>query len=375
LEQLSESEYSYYSRQLRLPDWTMQIQAQLKASKVLLIGAGGLGCPAAIYLATSGIGQITIIDNDKIELSNLHRQILFDIDDVGSLKSEVAVKKLQKLNPFVQINGMSQRLDPANVMVILKNYDIVIDGSDNFQTRYLLNDACFFTQKILVQGAVSQYQGQLSVYNFPISSEERSANYRDLYPVPPLENTIPNCVEAGVSASVAGLIGTKMAMEAFKIISKTGTPLFNKLLIVDQLDDREYVINYGPNSANPLRNGQISAFTSELADYYLPECATECDIINELSPKQFEDYRKLEDQYQLIDVRSEDEHSEFNLGGENIPWKEGSLKLENIDINKIPVFYCQTGKRSFQAALFLKNLCKLNTIYHLKGGLNSWKYR
>lgn len=375
MEQLSESEYSYYSRQLRLPDWTIQKQAQLKESKVLLVGAGGLGCPAAIYLTTSGIGHITIIDNDKIELSNLHRQILFDIEDIGYLKVEVAVRKLQKLNPFVLINGITQRLDPSNVLEIIENYDIVIDGSDNFQTRYLLNDACFFTQKILIQGAVSQFQGQLSVFNFPISPDERSANYRDLYPTPPLENTIPNCVEAGVSASVAGLIGTKMAMETIKIISKAGIPLFNKLSILDQLDDREYIINYGPNSKNPLRNGQINAFTLELADYHFINCTTENGEINELSPEQFEDFRKFEDQYQIVDVRSENEHSEFNLGGQNIPWKDEDLKLDNFDTNKIPIFYCQTGKRSYQAALFLKNNLKLNTICHLKGGVNSWKNR
>lgn len=227
----NEEQIQRYSRHILLPEVGVPGQRKICEAKVFLLGAGGLGSPAAYYLAAAGVKEIGIADADRVDLSNLQRQILHFTDDVDSLKTDSAVEKLNKLNPDTKVTAYSERITKDNVADILTNYDVVLDGSDNFPTRYLLNDACYFLKKVLVSGSILRFDGQLIVFD----TENGSACYRCLYPEPPPAGLVPSCQEAGILGAVAGIIGTLQAQEALKVIIGAGEPLTNKLLVFDAL--------------------------------------------------------------------------------------------------------------------------------------------
>jgi molybdopterin/thiamine biosynthesis adenylyltransferase/chorismate mutase len=235
--------YHKYTRQMRLPNFGLVEQKKLFEAKVLVVGAGGLGCPALIYLASAGVGKFGIADFDVVEESNLHRQILYTAQDIGKLKAEQAAKKIQEINAQCLVQTYTHAIDETNVNSILKEYDIIIDGTDNFATRYLLNDACVKHHKPLVYGSISRYEGQVSVFNLKMN-EGFSKNYRDLFPNEPQGLHIQNCAEAGVIGVLAGVIGCLQANEAIKIICGIGNPLANKMLSYHSLFNTFYESDY-----------------------------------------------------------------------------------------------------------------------------------
>src|SRR5687767_8417729 len=227
---LTSEELQRYSRHLSLQNFGMANQLKLKNAKVLVVGAGGLGCPALLYLTAAGVGTIGIADFDSIDISNLQRQVLYTTSDVGKKKAEVAARRLRELNPLISFQLHTQQIKATNALGIIASYDVVLDGTDNFPTRYLLNDACVLLNKPLVYGSILRFEGQVAVFNYPIS-KSYSANYRDLFPEPPPPEVVPDCEQAGVLGVLPGIIGSMQANEVIKIVTGIGEPLAGKLLI------------------------------------------------------------------------------------------------------------------------------------------------
>ena len=344
---LSLNKNTRYACQIALPDFDEAVQMRLKNARILLVGAGGLGCPAAQYLAASGIGTLGIADFDTVSLSNLHRQILYTPTEIGQLKAVLAAQKLQAQNPDIQIVAITERINANNVFAILKNYDLVVDGTDNFETRYLLNDACVVTKKPLVYGAIYQYEGQVAVWNVARDDGFFSPNYRDIFPE--IDATqVPNCAEGGVIPTIAGIIGCMQANEAIKYFTKTGDLLVNKILIFDAQTMQSRIIKTSSISTveikNIVQNIDIQTITLDL-------------------------FFKNKEKYQLIDVREKAEHNLFNIGGEHIPLKNITEKIADFSFEKPILFYCATGKRSAEAAkIVLKNKPEVSA-FSLEGGL------
>jgi adenylyltransferase/sulfurtransferase len=330
-----------YSCQLALPGFGEVAQEKLQQAKVLIVGVGGLGCPVAQYLTASGIGTIGLADYDVVSISNLHRQILYTPQEVGQKKAEVACFKLHQQNPQVSFRIHDTMIDSSNVMETISQYDIVVDCTDNIETKYLLNDACVLSGKPLVYGAIYQYEGQVAVWNV-----NNSPNYRDLYPS--IDATqVPNCAEGGVLPTLAGIIGCMQANEVIKYITNSGELLTGKLMTFDAQTMQSRIIKLGYATKTNI--------TSLEQPIQIPTIS-----ITELQA----DLNK----YDLIDVRNPEEHSEYNIGGRNIPLAEiGSFAPSGKPV----VFYCSSGKRSAEAAkLILKNNPTLY-ILSLSGGLQS----
>jgi len=251
-EGLNSSEFARYHRHLIMPEFNLDAQIALKNSKVLVVGAGGLGAPLLQYLAAAGVGHIGIVDYDKIEVSNLQRQVLFSNDDIGNYKAEVARDKLQLQNPHIKVEAIVEKLTSENALDILRPYDIIADGTDNFPTRYLVNDACYLLEKINVFGSIFRFEGQLSVFNHPMENGTRSANYRDIFPEPPAPGMVPNCAEAGVLGVLPGIVGSMQANEVIKVITGIGEPLINKLMVFDALSYSFHNLKIKTQKDNPL---------------------------------------------------------------------------------------------------------------------------
>lgn len=239
------TDYKRFERQMILPNFGLIGQQKLLDAKVLVIGAGGLGCPALLYLAAAGIGTIGIVDFDVVSVANLNRQVLYGSGDVGKLKAETAALKLSEMHPDTDIKPISEKLNPENCDRIFAQYDVILDASDNFATRYLVNDACVLLNKPVVYGAVFRYEGQVGVFNYP---NVEAANYRDAYPEMPSSGEVPSCAEAGVLGILPGIIGTMQAGEVIKIISGVGEPLQNKILTYTYLNSSFYEIHVAPNA-------------------------------------------------------------------------------------------------------------------------------
>jgi adenylyltransferase/sulfurtransferase len=235
---LEHEELKRYNKQIMLPEIGLSGQNKLKSAKVLMIGAGGLGCPILQYLTAAGVGEIGIVDDDVVDLSNLHRQILYSTNDIGKSKATVAKEKLQLLNPHVKITSYDERFTINNAEAICKNYDLVIDGSDNFETRYLVNDTCVTLKKVLVFGSIFKFEAHIAVFN-----NQNGPNYRDVFPSVPPTNEAPNCIEIGVLGVLPGIAGAHMANEAIKIICGTGQILSGKLMIINTFHNTTHVFN------------------------------------------------------------------------------------------------------------------------------------
>ncbi len=366
----NEFSYERYSRQILLKGFGEAGQVKLLRARVLVIGAGGLGCPALQYLVAAGVGTIGIVDNDIVSLSNLHRQPLYSTADIGLYKSETAAKKLGSLNPEISFSIYNERLTSVNALEILAPYDIIIDGSDNFATRYLVNDACVLLDKPLVYGAVSQFEGQIAIFNFHSSNNIPAVNYRDLFPQPPKENEVLNCAEAGVLGVLPGIIGTMQANETIKLITGIGKPLINSLLTFNALNNQSYEISL---QANPETRSLIPASKEGFESMnYEWLCAAERSP-REIDITKFDELLAAGDTI-LIDVREPHELPEITeFKHERIPL----FILKQLSINpnaETIVVFCQSGKRSLEAAEYLFGLNEqAKNVYSLKGGILQWK--
>jgi molybdopterin/thiamine biosynthesis adenylyltransferase/rhodanese-related sulfurtransferase len=347
------SHFLRYSCQMALPQFGETKQKLLQNAKVLIVGAGGLGCPAAQYLTASGVGTIAIADFDTISISNLHRQVLYSAVDVGLKKAEVACKKLQQQNPLVTLIPLDVKITSMNVMEIVHKYDIVADGTDNFDTKYLLNDACVLAGKPLVYGAIYQYEGQVAIWNVLNEDGTGSFNYRDIFPKVDADQ-IPNCAEGGVIPTLAGIIGCMQANEIIKYITKTGNLLAGKILIFDALSMQSRIINFhGATKTN------IMSLTENI----------DIPTISAFDLKK----NLRSDLYELIDVRDLRERKVFNIGGKHIPLDKLETDTSYLKSNKEIIFYCTTGKRSAQAVKQIKKRFPDSNIYSLDGGLKAWQ--
>jgi molybdopterin/thiamine biosynthesis adenylyltransferase/rhodanese-related sulfurtransferase len=358
-----------YQRQIILPGIGEKGQALLYAAKVLVIGAGGLSCPALQYLVAAGVGNIGIADGDNVELSNLHRQILFNADDIGQNKAVAAQQKLQRQNPDCNITAYPFFLQVHNAWSIIEQYDLVLDGSDNFSTRYLVNDICVLQKKTLIYGAIYRFEGQVAVFSRIDTNGVLSAQFRDLFTEPP--TGMPSCSEAGVMGVLPGIIGTMQASEAIKLITGIGKPLINKLFTFNSLNNQTFEIELEPTKA---------AFSAVPANRYLLENSNysfDCHFITTSSIKEITvaEFTLLtkEKNISIIDVRELGEEPDITEFEPiqlplSIITENHHFKLPETDI----VFICQSGIRSIKAAKILaKQITSTQKIYSLKGGINS----
>jgi molybdopterin/thiamine biosynthesis adenylyltransferase/rhodanese-related sulfurtransferase len=355
-------ELKYYERQLRLQDFGHEAQARLKAARVLIIGAGGLGAPLLHYLCAAGVGTIGIMDGDSVELSNLHRQVLFTTEDIGLLKAEVAKKRLKALNPHIDIVTYPFYLTRENALEIISQYDMVADGSDNFPTRYLVNDACILCHKPLVHAAISQYEGQLTVFNYTDTHGTTSPNYRDLFPTPPAAGTVRNCEEAGVLGVLPGIIGSLQANEVIKLITGIGEVLAGKLWTMDARTLEIQTLRYMHNPSVPS--------VQELIDYeHFCGVRKEREDMKEISVAELKQWREQGEDIQIIDVREPYEYEQGNIGGLLIPLNTVLERANDIERNKKVVVHCKAGVRSANAIHALEQVHGFENLYNLKGGI------
>lgn len=369
-ELFSPSEFARYSRHLLLPQFGIEGQQKLKTAKVLVIGAGGLGCPLLAYLTAAGIGTIGIVDFDVVDVSNLQRQVLYTTEDVGKPKTEAAARRLSAMNPDVAFQLHQILVSSSNALDLLKDYDVIADGTDNFPTRYLINDACVLLNKPLVYGSIFQFDGQVSVFNWTDSHGHTGPNYRDLYPVPPDPGAVPSCAEAGVLGVLPGIIGSLQASEVIKIVAKIGEPLSGRLLIFEALRFDTRILRFGRDPANPLTGDHPSQ--TRLVDYEsfcgLKPSMADLPTTNEISVRELKDMMNRNVMFQLIDVREHFEYSIVNIGGELIPLGTLPEKVERIARDRPVIVHCKYGARSAQAVQWLKEKGFTN-VRNLKGGI------
>jgi molybdopterin/thiamine biosynthesis adenylyltransferase/rhodanese-related sulfurtransferase len=367
----SKEELSRYDRHIIIPDFGFEGQKKLKAAKVLVIGSGGLGSPSLLYLAAAGVGTIGIIDFDVVDDSNLQRQVLFGVDEIGKPKVEAAKKRLEALNPYITINVYNEQLTSKNALDIIKDYDVVADGTDNFPTRYLVNDACVLLGKPNVYGSIFQFEGQVSVFNYRDNNGEVGPNYRDLYPTPPPPGLVPSCAEGGVLGVLPGIIGSLQALEVIKVITGVGETLSGRFFIFDALNFESRTFKIKRNPANPL-NGENPTI-KELIDYeqFCGMKAVE-EPIKEITSKELYDLQVRGEDIQIIDVREPHEYEIANLGGELIPLGAIAANAARIDRTKKVIVHCKMGGRSAKAIHELEEKFGFTNLYNLKGGILGW---
>lgn len=357
-------EIARYSRHLILPDFGARGQKKLKAARVLVVGAGGLGSPAAMYLAAAGVGTLGLVDFDRVDLSNLQRQLLHTTPDVGRLKLDSATDKLAALNPHVKLQPHAIRLSAENALELFEQYDLVLDGTDNFATRYLINDACVLTGRPNVSASVFRFEGQVSVF-----CAKDGPCYRCLYPEPPPPGLTPSCGEGGVLGVVPGVVGTLQATEALKVLAGFGEPLIGRLLTFDalQMSFRQFKVK---QDARCAVCGPAPRITS-LVDYET-FCGTRPPppgTVREVTPQWLSEHRKA---VQLIDVREPGER-EINLipGSLCIPLGELAARFNELSANQDVVVYCKVGERSARAVEYLVSM-GLQRVFNLAGGIERW---
>ncbi|CAL2101902.1 Sulfur carrier protein CysO adenylyltransferase / Sulfur carrier protein CysO sulfurtransferase [Tenacibaculum sp. 190130A14a] len=351
MQELTSEEQKQYSRHLILDKIGKEGQLKLKQSKVLVIGAGGLGCPILQYLTAAGVGTIGIIDHDTVDQSNLQRQILYTVDDIGKSKAETAALRLKKLNPFVHFEVYKEELTNKNALLLFNKYDAIVDGSDNFATRYLTNDAAIIAKKPLVYGAIFKFEGQVSVFNY-----KGSASYRCLYPTPPNPEESPNCSEIGVLGVLPGIIGSLQASETIKIICGIGEVLANKLLMFDTLSMRQMTLKF-----EKTEQAEIESLEDDYAFFCGIQTANK-----EIEQKELE---KDINKYNLLDVRELWEREEYHIGGQHIPLGELQNRYTEVNLDKPLIVYCKSGKRSAKAIEFLESKYNTPDFINLKSGV------
>ena len=368
---LSKEEITRYSRHLIMPEVGMDGQLKLKQAKVLCIGTGGLGAPLGLYLAAAGVGRIGLVDFDKVDLSNLQRQILFDTNDIGRPKIEAATNRLRNLNPDIQIDNFETRLTSENALDILKDYDIVVDGTDNFPTRYLVNDACVILGKPNVYGSIFRFEGQITIFGYP-----GGPCYRCLYPEPPPPGLVPSCAEGGVLGVLPGIVGAIQAAETLKLIIGKGEPLVGRLLLFDALAMRFRELKLRKNPECPVCGGHPTI--TKLIDYEEfcgirgEESASPAQTsVPEIAPRELKARLDRGDDLFILDVREPHEFQICNLGGHLIPLGELSRRVNELDSSREIVAHCRSGKRSAEAVEFLRS-AGFRKVLNLKGGILAW---
>jgi adenylyltransferase/sulfurtransferase len=385
LPELTRDELSRYARHLILPEVGVEGQQKLKAARVLCVGAGGLGSPLALYLAAAGVGTLGLVDFDVVDASNLQRQILHSTRDVGRKKLDSAEEKLAALNPAVHVVKHETMLSSANALEILKDYDVVADGTDNFPTRYLVNDACVLLGKPNVYGSVFRFEGQASVF-----ATRQGPCYRCLYPEPPPPGTVPSCAEGGVLGILPGLVGIIQATEVIKLILGKGDPLVGRLLLVDALSMRFRELKLKKNPECPVCGAHPTV--TALIDYQEfcgvaayqqfcgiapeanPKAGQETTLKNGIPQMTVQELKVRRDRGEdlfVLDVREPYEYQIANIGGTLIPQNEVPLRLAEIDRNREIVVQCRSGGRSQRIAEFLAQQGYAN-VKNLAGGILAW---
>jgi len=387
---LTKSELERYDRHLSLSNFGIEKQQKLKAAKILIVGAGGLGCPSALYLAAAGVGKITIVDDDRVEISNLQRQIAFTVDDIGEFKAKSLALRISQLNPLVEVTDLSLRIEASNVEEIIRGFDLVIDGTDNFASRFLIADACYLARIAYLHAAVYQYRGQVSLF-----VPGGKSCFRCLFRQPPLASALPSCAEAGILGAATGIIGSITAIEAIKHITGLENSISGKILTYD------------------LLNEQLKKFDIE-QDEYCPLCSQDASIKNlknnwQMKGTENNCVSRLEASGQLIsilkatellssqsknkpfllDVREEHEYRQIHLSGAQL-WAlselqslgkelirpkfkailKNAVRIGYADISGTVICYCQRGTRSLKAATILRET-GIDNVFSLEGGLQA----
>jgi adenylyltransferase/sulfurtransferase len=371
---LTNDEHIRYSRHLVLEEFGLHGQLKLKNAKVLVVGAGGLGSPALLYLAAAGVGSIGIVDHDTVDLSNLQRQVIYTTADIGKNKSTVAAQRLRLLNELLDITPYIQKMTSTNALDIIKEYDVVIDGTDNFPTRYLLNDACVLLSKTLIYGSILKFEGHIAVFNLKNKDGQYCANYRDLFPEPPLTGSTMNCEEAGVLGVLPGMVGSMMATEAIKVIAGIGSPLAGKLAILDALTMEITIISIPErNARNDIKSLiDYDDFCGINANKNKSLTSQKDTLMKEITVQELQTLKESGADFQLIDVREPNEFDICDLGGELIPMGEIPSHIDKISKNKQVVIHCRSGKRSGDIVNWLEKNHNFENLYNLKGGILAW---
>ena len=371
-ESLSVEEVRRYSRHLIIPDVAMAGQKRLKNSKVLAIGAGGLGSPTLMYLAAAGVGTLGIIDFDVVDESNLQRQIIHGQSDIGRSKAESARNSIIEINPLITVNLHEERLDSSNVMDIFSQYDLIVDGTDNFATRYLVNDACVLLGKPYVWGSIYRFDGQASVF-----WAEHGPCYRCLYPEPPPPGMVPSCAEGGVLGVLCGTIGALQTNEAIKLLTGIGEPLLGSLMVYDalEMEFRKIKVRKDPNCAVCGEHPTVT----ELIDYeafcgVVSEEAQQAAAGSTITAAELKDLLDSDKPVYLVDVREPAEFEIVSIPGATLIPKDEILRgdaLASLPQDKQIVMYCKTGVRSAETLAAVKNAGFADAV-HVQGGVTAW---
>jgi len=366
---LSNDEILRYSRHLIMPEVGMEGQLKLKAARVLCIGAGGLGSPLALYLAAAGVGTLGIVDFDVVDYTNLQRQIIHSTADVGRKKLDSAAEKLKAINPFLNLRPFETRLTSANALDLFREFDIIADGTDNFPTRYLVNDACVLTGKPNVYGSIFRFEGQASVF-----ATEDGPCYRCLYPEPPPPGLVPSCAEGGVLGILPGLVGVIQATETIKLILGQGDSLAGRLLLVDALGMkfRELKLRKNPDCPVCGKNRTITKLIDyeEFCGIRGQEAPVE-DVVPAISVEELKKKLDAKSDVFILDVREPHEYQICNLNGYLVPLNDLPKRVSELDSSREIVAHCKMGGRSAKAVQFLRQ-AGFKKVYNLTGGITAW---
>jgi adenylyltransferase/sulfurtransferase len=366
---LSREEILRYSRHLIMPEVGLDGQQKLKAARVLCIGTGGLGSPLALYLAAAGVGTLGLVDFDVVDFTNLQRQIIHSTNDVGRPKLDSAAEKIAAINPFVELRLFETRLSSDNALEIFKDFDIIVDGTDNFPTRYLVNDACVLTGKPNVYGSIFRFEGQASVFG-----AKDGPCYRCLYPEPPPPGLVPSCAEGGVLGILPGLVGIIQATETIKLILGSGEPLIGRLLLVDALGMKFRELKLRKNPDCPVCGANPTI--TELIDYQEfcgirgEEAATTSNV-PEIQPEELKRRLDAGEDIYILDVREPHEYQICNINGHLIPLGDLPKRANELDSSREIVAHCRSGVRSGKAVDFLRQ-AGFRKVKNLAGGILAW---
>jgi adenylyltransferase/sulfurtransferase len=358
----SHDEKVRYSRHFVLPGFGEDGQRRLKQSSVLIVGAGGLGAPVLFYLAAAGVGRIGIADADEVNLSNLQRQVLFTTKDIGKKKALAAASRIKELNPLIIAEPIPQQITSGNALSIIGQYDLVVDATDNFPTRYLLNDACVLSGKPLVYGSVFRYEGQVAVFNI-----DGGPNYRDLYPVPPAPGSVPDCEQGGVLGVLPGVIGCLQANEVIKNLCGAEETLAGKLAVVDlQTLEVRVIAVPNQNQRQKIRN------LIDYDEFCGIKSVQSSGKMKEVTVRELKAMMDAKEDFQLIDCREPHEVDISEIGGELIPQADIPHNVDKISRTKKVVIHCRSGARSGRMVQWLEQNHKFTNLYNLKGGILAW---
>ena len=367
--ELSSNEKSRYARHLLLPEIGERGQKALKSSKVLVVGAGGLGSPVGLYLAAAGVGHISLIDFDTVDLTNLQRQIIFDESDLGSSKAESAAKALRALNGEIEVVALNERLNPGNIERLFGTFDVIVDGTDNFSTRYLINDAGVLSGKPVVYGSIFRFDGQASLFY-----ASHGPCYRCLFPKAPPPEHVPNCAEGGVLGVLPGIIGVIQATETLKLLTGMGEPLIGRLLTYDagSMKYGEFSFKKDPECAVCGKHATIKTLEESAVSCGIAPTMVKVKDPHEIAVNDLERMRSQNKKFTLVDVRSEEERSICNIPGSlHIPLAQLRLDDECLHSNGPIIFHCKSGQRSMSATNLFRQSGRTD-VFSLKGGIIAW---